>query len=32
MIENKMAPFRFDLFSGEIWDSQFGFDILETVY
>ena len=31
-VENKMAPYRFDLFSGEIWDTQFGYDVFETVY
>ena len=32
LIENNMNPHRFDLFSGEIWDTQFGYDVLETVY
>lgn len=31
-IENKMNPYRFDLFSGEIWGTQLGYDVLETVY
>ena len=32
LIENKINPPRFDLFSGEIWDTQFGYDVLQIVY
>ena len=31
-IENKMNPPRFDLFSGEIWETQLGRDIFEEIY
>lgn len=31
-IEKKLNPPRFDLFSGEIWDTQFGYDVLQVVY
>lgn len=31
-IEKKLNPPRFDLFSGEIWDTQFGYDVLQIVY
>lgn len=31
-LEKKINPPRFDLFSGEIWDTQFGYDVLQIVY
>ena len=31
-VENKLKPAHFDLFSGEIWQTQFGIDILEILY
>ena len=31
-VENKLKPQHFDLFSGEIWQTQFGIDILEIMY
>lgn len=30
-VENKLKPQHFDLFSGEIWEGQFGVDILTTL-
>lgn len=32
LIEKGLNPGRLDLFSGEIWDTQFGYDVLEAVY
>lgn len=31
-LEQGFNPPRFDLFSGEIWDTQFGYDVLQVVY
>lgn len=31
-IENNINPPRFDLFSGEIWETKFGHDVLQVVY